>query len=505
MKPRSVGSSPSSPAPGVEILAIGDELLLGETLDTNAKWIAARLGREGIAVTRKTTVGDDDAAIRDALAAALRRTHVVLCTGGLGPTRDDLTRDAVARVYGREQHIDEGWLAVLDERYARRGIPNPAINHVQALLPAGATLLYNATGTAPGIAIADEALGLTVLMPGVPSEMRGLMEAHVVPLLRDHLRVTGCIESRLLRTAGISEAALAERIDDIAQDLAPLTLAFLPQAASVDLRLTCRAGVTAAHSLFERAVHRLKERLGDDIYADDHTDLAIVAGGMLRAGGLTLALAESCTGGLVSKRLSDEPGASEFLLAGFVTYHNDAKRDLIGVRAETLAMHGAVSEQCAREMAIGARTVTGADVAVAVTGIAGPGGGSDEKPVGTVWYAVSLKEEVARSLGRADPVITRRFVHPGDRTDIRERAAQTALDTLRRALTPVKATPQMNAAAKAPTHPIPPRAAKETQPPKKNAPPQLPQSPQSRRQPDPHPHPAVPPEDHPATPPAHPW
>ena len=420
--------------PAVEILAVGDELLLGATIDTNAAWIAQRLAREGIRVTRKTTVGDDDGAIGNALAAALRRTRVVLCTGGLGPTRDDLTRDAVARVYGREQHIDEGWMTVLHERYAKRGIPMPEVNRVQAMLPDGATLLHNANGSAPGVAIDDDALGLTILMPGVPSEMRGLMDSHVVPLLRERMGAARPVRSRMLRTAGISEAALAERIDDIALDLAPLSLAFLPQVAGVDLRITCGSAVADADTLLDRAVERLTERMAADVYARDDSDLAAVVGRMLRAGGLKLALAESCTGGLVSKRMSDEPGASDYLLAAFVTYHNDAKRQFLGVRTETLAMHGAVSEQCAREMAEGARMAIGADVAVSVTGIAGPGGGSEDKPVGTVWYAVALEPGVAHRLGRAEPVSARRFVHPGNRSDVRERAAQTALDMLRRAL-----------------------------------------------------------------------
>lgn len=425
--------------PFIEILAIGDELLLGETIDTNAAWIAQRLAREGIGIARKTTVGDDDGAIRDALAAALQRTRVVVCTGGLGPTRDDLTRDAVARVYDREQHVDEGWLSVLRERYARRGIPMPEVNRVQAMLPAGARLLHNETGTAPGIAIDDDVRGLTVLLPGVPSEMRGLMEAQVVPLLRAHLHAAQPIRSRMLRTAGVSEAALAERIDDIAQQLAQhpshIALAFLPQVASVDLRLTCRGDVPDAAALLDRTTAQLKERLRDDLYADDDTDLAVLVGRVLAERGLTLALAESCTGGLVSKRLSDAPGASEFLLSGLVTYHNDAKREFLGVRTETLAMHGAVSEQCAREMAEGARRAIGAHVGVAITGIAGPGGGSAEKPVGTVWYAVALAPDLAGSLGRPAPVTARKYVHPGDRSDIRERAAQTALDFLRRTLT----------------------------------------------------------------------
>jgi nicotinamide-nucleotide amidase len=418
----------------IELIAIGNELLLGETVDTNAAWIARRLAAEGIRVVRKTTVGDDDGAIRAALEAALRRTGTVVCTGGLGPTLDDLTRDAVAALYGRAQHSDEGWLDELRGRYERRGIAMPEINRVQALLPDGATLLHNATGTAPGIAIDAPGLGLTILLPGVPSEMRGMMESQVVDLLRTHLGATGRVESRLIRTAGISEALLAERIDDIARDLAPLTLAFLPQTASVDLRITCWDDAPDAAALLDDAVRRLRDRLGDDVYAADHTDLAVHVGSLLRAGGLMLAVAESCTGGLVAKRLTDQAGASAFMHAGFVTYHNDAKRAFIGVTTETLAMHGAVSEQCAREMAVGARTAAHADVAVAVTGIAGPDGGSDAKPVGTVWYAVSLKPDLARRLGREQHIITRRFVHPGDRADIRERAAQTALDMVRRAL-----------------------------------------------------------------------
>jgi nicotinamide-nucleotide amidase len=296
-------------------------------------------------------------------------------------------------------------------------------------------LLPNDRGTAPGIALDDDRLGLCILMPGVPSEMRGLMESHVVPLLRERLGAAGRIESRMLRTAGISEAALAELIDDIARDMAPLRLAFLPQVASVDLRITAHSADVPAATL-DRAVERLRDRLADRLYAEDDSVLAVTVGRMLRAVSLTLARGESCTGGVVSKRLSVEPGASACLRAAFVTYHNDAKRDFLGVRTETLAMHGAVSERCAREMAEGARTAAGADVAIAITGIAGPGGGSDAKPVGTVWYAVALDPALATRLGHAEATRARTYVHPGTRSDIRERAAQTALDLLRRALSP---------------------------------------------------------------------
>ncbi|HSJ08744.1 MAG TPA: competence/damage-inducible protein A, partial [Longimicrobiales bacterium] len=393
----------------VELLAIGNELLLGATVDTNSAWIATRLAREGIAVARKTTVGDDDAAIRDALDAALRRTGIVICTGGLGPTLDDLTRDAVAAHYGRAQHTDQGWVDELQRRYDLRGIPMPQVNRVQALLPEGATLLFNARGTAPGIAIDDASLGLTVLLPGVPNEMRGLMDEHVVPMLRARLGDTGAVTTRTLRTTGISEAALAERVDDVARDVAPLTLAFLPGTNGVDLRVThVGAGDAAPH--FERVIGALRERLAEYVYADDDTDLAVVVGRMLTARGLTLALAESCTGGLASKRMTDAAGSSSYMNAGFVTYANEAKQDHLGVRLETLALHGAVSEQCAREMALGARSAGRADVAVSITGVAGPGGGSEGKPVGTVWFALAMRDEVARAHGHDDVVLTRRVV-----------------------------------------------------------------------------------------------
>ena len=405
----------------IELLSIGNELLLGETTDTNASWIARRLAGEGIAVRRVTTVGDDVGVIRDAMRDGLRRSGTVLCTGGLGPTPDDLTRHALAEVYGSRIVVDEGWMEVLRERYARRGIPLPPANRVQAERPEAAVLLHNERGTAPGLAM-DGTPGLTVVLPGVPHEMRALLDAAVLPLLHRRFPGTTSIESRVLRTTGISEALVAENVADLVPELAPLVLAFLPQITGVDLRLTA-PGAEAARQL-DGGVERLRDRLGHHVYADGTDDLAVVVGRMLRERGMKLALAESCTGGLVARRMTDEAGASEYLLAGFVTYSNDAKQASLGVRPETLAMHGAVSELCAREMAEGARRITGADAGVAITGVAGPGGGSEDKPVGTVWLAVALP----------GGTVARHVVFPGDRGAIRERSAQAALDLLRRSL-----------------------------------------------------------------------
>jgi nicotinamide-nucleotide amidase len=311
---------------------------------------------------------------------------------------------------------------VLRERYARRGITMPAINRVQGEHPEGALLLPNARGTAPGIVTDDADAGMTILLPGVPSEMRALMEEQVVPLLRQRLQPVTAMVSRLLRTAGISEAALAERIADLAAAVQPpVSLAFLPHVSGVDLRITAPDSAAASAEGHSAA---LRERLGIDVYADTDVELSSVLGELLKQRGLTLALAESCTGGLLAKRLTDEGGSSAFLLAGFVTYSNAAKHDHLGVRAETIAIHGAVSELCAREMAEGARRAGSADVAISITGIAGPGGGTEDKPVGTVWIGVAV------------PGITRaqQFRFAGDREEIRERSAQNALDMLRRML-----------------------------------------------------------------------
>jgi nicotinamide-nucleotide amidase len=414
-------------APAIETVAIGNELLLGETVESNSAWIAQRLAAEGIAVSQVSVIGDDVPAIRRVLAEALQRTGTVICTGGLGPTADDLTRHAVAALFSRKIEIDESWVETLRERYRHRGLDMPEINRVQGERPEGARLLPNARGTAPGIMLEDDSLGTVILLPGVPSEMRGLMQDHVVDLLRARLLPTSLISSRILRTVGLTEAALAERTADIAAATGPVSLAFLPHVAGVDLRLTTRISQVPTDpnaAALEDLARRLRERLGDSVFGEGTVDLAGVVGTMLRDRGLTISLAESCTGGLLAKRLTDESGASEYMNAAFVTYANSAKRDIVGVQPETLAMHGAVSEQCAREMAAGARVSARASVGLAITGIAGPDGGSIDKPVGTVWIGAALPGSTH----------ARKFVFAGDRSEIRERSAQAALDLLRQLL-----------------------------------------------------------------------
>jgi nicotinamide-nucleotide amidase len=410
----------------VEIVTIGTELMLGHTIDTNGGWIGSRLAAEGFSVSRRTTVSDDAAAMKDAIAAALGRSRTVICTGGLGPTTDDFTKAVVADLYGRDMVLDEGWFEVVKQRFVARGIRMPDINRNQAEVPAGSRLFHNDRGSAPGIVIEDDVIGTTILLPGVPFEMRGLMEDHVIPYLRTHLDSGPPIIERWLRTIGIAESAIAERVAEIVPALAPLAVSFLPSAYGEDIRITCWGDFETAEA--ERrladAQQRLAEALEPHVYAHAKEDLAEIAGHALRERGLALALAESCTGGLLAQRLTNIPGSSEFFLGGIVSYANAAKTKHLRVRPATLLEYGAVSEQCVREMAAGALQVFEADVALAITGVAGPGGGTEEKPVGTVWIGIAT----------LDGVDAQKLRFGGDRAEIRTRASQAALALLMRTL-----------------------------------------------------------------------
>lgn len=421
----------------VEILTIGTELLLGSTIDTNGAWLGSRLADAGIRVTRRTTVPDEPAVIREALAGALRRTRAVICTGGLGPTSDDFTKPVVAALYGVDLVLDEEWLEHVRDRFASRGIPMPEVNGNQALVPAGATLLHNSRGTAPGLVLESAQLGTTILLPGVPAEMRGLVEEHALPYLVRHFGAPRPIVSRTLRTTGIAESAIQERVADLLQTTAdvgspflrglPLALAFLPAGIGEDLRLTCwgELDAHAAAAALDEGERLLRDRIGEWVYGYGTEDLAAVLGAELRRNRYTLTLAESCTGGLVAQRITAIGGASEYFTGGFVVYANELKQKLVGVSADTLRQHGAVSEAVARELAIGAAAAAGAHCAIAVTGIAGPTGGTPQKPVGTVWLAVTTPAGTAVRLHRFG----------GSREEIRARAAQAALAMLLRELT----------------------------------------------------------------------
>jgi len=415
----------------LELVTIGTELLLGYTLDSNGAEIARSLAEHGIRVVRRTSVGDGGDGIRDAVADALRRTGTVLTTGGLGPTRDDISKRAVAELLGLPLLFDEAVWDALVARFAKLGrVPVPS-NRVQAEVPQGATVLPNRWGTAPGLWLETPRLaapgtsrGLVVMLPGVPREMRNLLQHEVIPRLVA-LGSGTVVRSLMVRTTGIPESTLAERLGEIETAIAPLSLAYLPGEDGVDLRVTAW-GLSAAEAVtrLRAAADLLRERGGEHVYGEDDTDLAALVLEAARARGFRIAAAESCTGGLVGKRLTDTPGSSDVFVGGVVAYDNALKISLLDVAPELVERHGAVSEEVAKAMALGSLKRLGADAAVSVTGIAGPGGGTPQKPVGTIWLAAASGSETT----------TRGIMLPGSRGEIRARAAQAALFLLLRTL-----------------------------------------------------------------------
>lgn len=411
----------------IEVVTIGDELLLGYTIDTNAAHLARELAGLGVEIVRRTTCGDTAESIATAVEEALGRTGAVITTGGLGPTSDDLTKPSIAALFGREMVLDEEHLAWMRERWrVRFNRPMPEANVQQAMLPAGARKLANHHGSAPGIWLEDERGRWVAMLPGVPREMRGMLADTLLPLvearLGDDRRV---VRSRTLRTTGIGESAIADMVKAIEGGVPDVGLAYLPNADGTDLRLTVRgAAPDEADARLAEGARRLRETLGEWIYGEDGADLAGVVLDLCRARGWTIGVAESCTGGLLGGRLTAIPGSSDVVQGGVIAYAYDVKTSMLGVPAEMLATHGAVSEPVARAMASGARTAVGVDVALAITGIAGPGGGTESKPVGTVWIALDVRGEIE----------ARRFQLIGDRAEIRHRSAQAALEMLRRRL-----------------------------------------------------------------------
>ncbi|MFI5234321.1 MAG: competence/damage-inducible protein A [Gemmatimonadales bacterium] len=400
----------------LEIVTIGTELLLGFTLDSNSAFAGRALAEFGVRVVRRTAVADEPGAIRAAVTEALARTGAVITTGGLGPTRDDITKKVIADLFGVPLEFQEPLWQALIERYHRYGRIPVESNRSQAEIPRGATVLRNQWGSAPGIWL-EGASGLVVMLPGVPREMENLLTHEVVPRLleRGGGRV---IRSRLLRTAAIAESVLAERLGEIEREIAPLSLAYLPGVTGVDLRLTAWEMPSAeADDRLGAAADLIRARAGGHLFGEGETDLAAVLLDALRAANVKLAVAESCTGGLLGGRITAIPGSSDVFLGGVIAYDNAVKTGMLGVAPELIERHGAVSEEVARAMARGVRERFGTEAAISVTGIAGPSGGSEEKPIGTVWFAVSERnhEEAVRQMIF------------GDREEIRARAAQWGL------------------------------------------------------------------------------
>jgi nicotinamide-nucleotide amidase len=412
----------------IEIITIGDELLLGFTTDTNAAYLARELAAHGVEVVRRATVGDDAAAIAAAVRDALERTGAVITTGGLGPTADDLTKEAIAALFGRRLEMREDIVAMIEERFRLYGFKGrmPVSNRQQALVPEGARVLENRHGSAPGIWIEDDRRRWVAMLPGVPREMRGMTADVIIPALQARMGgVSEVVRSRTIRCMGISESHLADLLGDRARTVKGLPVAYLPSVAGIDLRLTTR-GMPGddATALLDAAVAELKPIIGDHVYGEDEADLAEVVLRQARALGFRMAVAESCTGGMLGARLTAIPGSSDVFVGGVIAYDNDVKTGVLNVSPATIETHGAVSEETARAMASGIRERMGTQIAIAVTGIAGPDGGTPEKPVGLVWIAAEADGR-ARASSR---------VYPGNREEIRQRASQGALDLVRRML-----------------------------------------------------------------------
>jgi nicotinamide-nucleotide amidase len=406
----------------IEVITIGDELLLGFTIDTNSAFLARELAELGIAVARRSSVADNRDEIAREVRAALERTGAVITSGGLGPTSDDVSVEAVAVALGRELIEDASVIARMEERFRAMGnkIPLNRMNRRQALVPSGAEVLINRHGTAPGLWIADAADRVVVMLPGVPRELRGIFVEEVKPRLARAFPAGGVILSRTLRTTGIAESVLAQRIADSGEGFP--SLAYLPGWEGVDLRVTI-SGLheQEASQFLAVSIEKLRRITGHHAYAEDATDLASVVLQEARRRGERIVVAESCTGGMLGARLTAIPGSSDVFLGGIISYSNDVKNRKLGVSLSTLETHGAVSEQTVLEMAAGVCDSFGSEIGIAISGIAGPGGGTAKKPVGTVCVAVQARGTTSS----ATRILT------GDRDEIRRRATQMALDSAR--------------------------------------------------------------------------
>ena len=404
----------------IEIINTGTELLLGNTLNTHGAWFGRELFKLGLRITRQTTVPDGDA-IRDSLEEAIGRADAVIVTGGLGPTSDDLTREITAEVLGLELITDEAALRSLEGFFALRGRTMVDANLKQALCPVGADILPNPNGTAPGIYVPPRLNGRTncavFLLPGPPRELYPMYHGEVVPRLKALAGIENIHDALVLKFTGIGESDFHDGIDARLADIPGLEYGYCAHIGEVDLRL-----IGDEASIEEGRAITL-ERFGSFLISDDGASMEMTVVRLLQERGMKFATAESCTGGLISHRITNVPGASEVFTHGFITYANEAKSGMLGVSPQDIETHGAVSEVVARAMAEGALRASGAGIAVSVTGIAGPGGGSEEKPVGTAWIAVAVEGGETEAF---------RVYHPRNRKDFKLAVSQAALEAVRR-------------------------------------------------------------------------
>lgn len=406
-----------------EIIATGTELLTGGSVDTNSVFLSEELMLLGLKTAFKTVVGDDEKDMEEALKRAMARVDAVIITGGLGPTEDDITRKVVAKITKKRLVLNEEALTAIRARLAGRGKDVLAANDRQALIPAGTRLLPNPAGIAPGFYI-DEGGPFVAVLPGVPREMRAMYSESLRPALEQRFGGKSFIRRRVLRTCGISESAVNQSIQDILRRNEP-KVGLSVKETGVDVRIIARASSgEQAQALVDRTESSIREKLGDAVYGVDGVELEEVVGALLKQRRLKIAVAESCTAGLIGARITNIAGSSEYFERGAVVYSNLAKTEMLGVPADVIERHGAVSSEVAAAMAQGIKQAARTDLGLSVTGVAGPGGGTEKKPVGLVFIALSSSQGIKAAEYRL----------LGSREQIRTRASQMALDMVRRYL-----------------------------------------------------------------------
>jgi len=400
------------------ILSIGNELLNGKTINSNAACIAGALFDIGIRTDEIITIGDNSTKIVRSLKESLNKSDLVIVTGGLGPTHDDITKSAMAEFFGTKLIHNEDILRKIEERFERRGMTMPQVNRSQALVPDNAELINNPVGTAPGLLFKTAGKYVFVL-PGIPMEMQAIVDQSIIPFLKENceLQVT---QVHLYRTTGIPESKIYQICKALFEQHPLYEIAFLPKYIGVEIRIALH-GDEHRYRSFENELHN---RIGKYIFTKDDRELEEVIGDLLKKENLTLSVAESCTGGLLADKLTDVPGSSEYFFGGITAYSNEAKATYLGVKESTLEQYGAVSDEVAREMAAGARAAFGTDLALSTTGIAGPAGATEMKPVGLIFIA----------LATAEKIISKKFNFGSIRRLNKEAGAQAALEMLRREL-----------------------------------------------------------------------
>ena len=405
-----------------EIIAVGTEILLGDIINSNAQYLAQELAALGIDMYYQQVVGDNEKRIIHAFNEGFSRSDIIITTGGLGPTNDDITKEVAAKYFEKELLPDEESIESIKEYFTLHGGNMPENNLKQGLIPEGAIVLKNNNGTAPGVIIETDNK-IMIILPGPPKEMKPMFEESVIPYLQK--KADSILVSKMIKILGIGESAVAEQLKDLMDNQTNPTIAPYAKEVGVVLRITAKAeDQEAAEKLIAPVEEEIKSRLGDNVYATEDVSIEEVVAKLLIDKKLTISTAESCTGGMIASMLINYPGISEVFLEGAVTYSNEAKHNRLGVKNETLDKYGAVSEETAAEMAIGIAKTAGTNVSIVTTGIAGPGGGTEEKPVGLVYIGVYLNGKVK----------VQKCIFKGNRSRIRLQATMRGLDMLRRIL-----------------------------------------------------------------------